>query len=63
MEEPIRLMNDKDRAISNAFHEMYGHWLEYDPRATGYLPNGEPTYLQVGDQTAEEVDRDLLADD
>jgi len=63
MEEQNKLMNDEDRAISRAFYEMHGCWSEYDPRATGYLPNGEPTYLQVVDQTAEEVDRDLLAED
>ena len=57
--ENTRLKNDADGSLSRAFYDVYGRMPESDPNATGYLPNGEPTYIQVLDQTAEEVDKDL----
>jgi hypothetical protein len=57
--ESCRLQNDADGRLTKSFIEMYGRIPEYDPRATGYLPSGEPTYLQIVDQTEEELQGDL----
>jgi len=60
MKNKTRFQNDEDGQLTRDFYEMYGRLPESDPKATGYLPNGEPTYLQILDETAEEVD-DALA--
>ena len=55
----LRIRNDGDGHLTRAFKDQYGRSPESDPQATGYLHNGEPTYSQVGDQTAEEVSKEL----
>ena len=59
----LRFRNDADGLLTRGFIERYDFSPQSDPKATGYTPQGEPTYLQVLDQTSEEINRDLLSDD
>jgi len=59
MVDDYKLPNDEDGQLTKNHIKTYGRSPLSDPKATGYESNGDPTYRQILNQTAEEVDKVL----